>query len=351
MGEVASLVLQQLFVCIILTGRVGQELKTSLERVVFAKHGAWRLGSRHGQENYFVQWCVRCRWDVMDYDNMAIDADLHFLWSTVVRQTAVMVFQREWDAIVTDDITHQDIASRVLPNHCQSENFGGRRSYFNQHREFPCLDCFTEKRALETITQELELLLRDHADRFVPWREMEMEDDEMPHHHHGQEPDSNSAWRVYGLKAFGNKMPLNSSFAPCTSALVESVPGLSLAGFSILKPGAHLRPHQELPGTTCIRSHLCLHLPPSGGCVIRVDKYARTWARGEWLLFDGTAEHEVFHHGDTERAVLLLDFDPRWGVRNAQGNSESECYTLPMGELPHWLQREFARQQPTQKSE
>ena len=47
-----------------------------------------------------------------------------------------------------------------------------------------------------------------------------------------------TGWSTFGLYAFGQKQAENCALCPRTTALVESIPGMSMAGFSRLAPGA-----------------------------------------------------------------------------------------------------------------
>jgi beta-hydroxylase len=125
---------------------------------------------------------------------------------------------------------------------------------------------------------------------FMAWHEREL-------YHKG--------WDVFGLWSFGTRLHENCDACPITTRTVEQVPGLTTAGFSILQPGTHIRPHEGYTGEV-LRCHLGLVVPP--GCEMRVGTETRTWEEGECLVFDDTIEHEVWHRGETPRAVLLLDF-------------------------------------------
>ena len=112
-------------------------------------------------------------------------------------------------------------------------------------------------------------------------------------------------WDVFGLYAFGVKLRSNCLRCPETTRLVEGIPGLRTAGFSILQPGTHIRPHVGYTNAV-LRCHLGLVVPD--GCAMRVGADVRTWREGGCLIFDDTTEHEVWHRGTTPRAILLLDF-------------------------------------------
>jgi beta-hydroxylase len=122
-------------------------------------------------------------------------------------------------------------------------------------------------------------------------------------------------WDVYGLFAFGSRPLANCERCPETTRLVEAIPGMMTAGFSILQPNTHIRPHVGYLDSV-LRCHLGLLTPT--GCAMRVGSEVRTWGEGECLIFDDTVEHEVWHKGESPRAVLLIDFaKPRTDARPA----------------------------------
>ena len=79
-------------------------------------------------------------------------------------------------------------------------------------------------------------------------------------------------WRTFILYGFGEKSEKNCRFAPRTSELLEQVPHLQTAWFSILEPGYHITPHR---GVTkgILRCHLGLIVPDRReNCWMRVEE-------------------------------------------------------------------------------
>ena len=74
--------------------------------------------------------------------------------------------------------------------------------------------------------------------------------------------------------------------------------------YSVMQPGVHVWPHCG-PTNCRIRAHLGLVIPE--GPRIRVADDSRTWSLGEWIVFDDSFEHEVWHDGPSFRLVLILD--------------------------------------------
>lgn len=120
-------------------------------------------------------------------------------------------------------------------------------------------------------------------------------------------------WKEFPLFGNGQKYEAQCARCPVTAKTMECVPAameLSMAGggetlFSTLKPGTHLRPHCGSTNTrlTC---HMGIVIP--SGCTIRCGEEWRGWKEGECIVFDDSWEHEVFHRGDSDRIVLLINF-------------------------------------------
>jgi beta-hydroxylase len=117
-----------------------------------------------------------------------------------------------------------------------------------------------------------------------------------------------SGWRTFGLYAFGQKQKRGCALCPQTARLVRRIPGMTMAGFSRLAPGAHITPHCGYEGYAgyVLRCHLGLNVPL--GCTLRVGDQTRGWEEGRCLVFDDSYEHEAWNRGDGVRTVLLIDF-------------------------------------------
>jgi len=114
-------------------------------------------------------------------------------------------------------------------------------------------------------------------------------------------------WKTYFLYGFGFKAEHNCARCPETTRLIEQVPGMTTAFFSILAPGKHIPAHRG-PYKGVLRYHLGLLVPePNEACRIRVDDEMHHWQEGKSLLFDDTYQHEVWNDTDGERVVLFMD--------------------------------------------
>jgi len=114
-------------------------------------------------------------------------------------------------------------------------------------------------------------------------------------------------WKTFFLYGFGFRSAPNCTRCPETAALVESIPGMQTAFFSILAPGKHIPDHRG-PYKGLLRYHLGLKIPdPPEQCRIDVGGEVRNWAEGASLLFDDTYLHEAWNDSDDVRVVLFVD--------------------------------------------
>jgi aspartyl/asparaginyl beta-hydroxylase (cupin superfamily) len=116
-------------------------------------------------------------------------------------------------------------------------------------------------------------------------------------------------WRTFILFGFGEKLEKNCRQAPVTTRLLEAVPNLQTAWFSILGPGYHIPAHRGV-SKGILRAHLGLIIPKEAEkCRMRVGDTINVWRPGEIFVFDDTYEHEVWNDTKEERVILLFDFD------------------------------------------
>ena len=115
-------------------------------------------------------------------------------------------------------------------------------------------------------------------------------------------------WRSFFLWGYGYRIEDNAARCPRTAALVERIPGLNSAFFSILAPGTRIPRHR---GVTkgLITCHLGLIVPRDGDARMRVHDRIVRWAEGETLVFDDTYSHEVWNDTAGTRVVLLIQFE------------------------------------------
>lgn len=149
----------------------------------------------------------------------------------------------------------------------------------------------------QTIRRELDAVL-EHRDQLPNFQDISKDQVSITR-------DDN--WKTYFLYGYGYKSEGNAARCPETTRLVEQVPGMLTAFFSILSPGKHIPAHRG-PYKGVLRYHLGLLVPePRDRCRIRVGQDIRHWEEGKGLLFDDTHDHEVWNDTDGTRVVLFMD--------------------------------------------
>ncbi|WP_088891087.1 aspartyl/asparaginyl beta-hydroxylase domain-containing protein [Leptolyngbya ohadii] len=114
-------------------------------------------------------------------------------------------------------------------------------------------------------------------------------------------------WKTYFFFAFGYRSQKNCDRCPETARILQQIPGLKVAFFSILAPGKHIPEHRG-KHKGIIRCHLALKVPePKENCYIRVADQIAYWQEGKTLFFDDTYPHEVWNDTNDYRVVLFLD--------------------------------------------
>ncbi len=146
-------------------------------------------------------------------------------------------------------------------------------------------------------------MMRDELDRLRGGFELPALVEVIP----GEQYVADKRWRMFIFRYFGRSIAENCALCPRTAALLEQVPGLISANFSVLQPGARLAAHHGLFAGV-LRYHLGLIVPERADhCALRVDGEIRHWQEGASLLFDDTRRHEAWNATDQDRVILLLD--------------------------------------------
>ncbi len=118
--------------------------------------------------------------------------------------------------------------------------------------------------------------------------------------------DPDKAWKVYPLNIMGVKPEAFCARCPRTTALLDRIPGLFEAFFSILEAGKSIPAHDG-PYRGYLRYHLGLVVPEKNPPSIRLKDQIYTWREGESVLFDDSWNHEVYNQCDEDRVILIVD--------------------------------------------
>lgn len=131
----------------------------------------------------------------------------------------------------------------------------------------------------------------------------------------GDELNKESKWKLSMILAYGEPIEeLKGSF-PLTLSILEGLPEVQNAAFSLLKGGGSIPPHC---GSTAsiLRYHLALIVPGEGKlCRLTVNGGDIPWGEGKGILFDDTFEHSARNGAEEDRVVLIVDiFRPNLGL-------------------------------------
>lgn len=150
-------------------------------------------------------------------------------------------------------------------------------------------------------------LIRRELDGIMQWKEA------LPAFHEIASAVSSisadQSWKTFLLCGYGFASEAAIRRCPETWRLLQKVPGLKSAMFSIFEPGKHLAPHRG-PYNGVLRFHLGLIVPDRADEVgIRIADEVHRWREGEALIFDDAYAHEAWNHSDQVRVVLFVDFE------------------------------------------
>ena len=147
-----------------------------------------------------------------------------------------------------------------------------------------------------TIRAEAEHLLRDRMS--VPSiREVSPDHDKIA---------LDDKWRSFFLWGYGLRIEENCAQCPQTARILENIPGLLTAFYSIMLAGAHV-PRHTGPTKAIITAHLGLIIPlKRDRCHMQVGENNVVWEQGRIVIFDDMFPHEVWNDTDEDRIILLL---------------------------------------------
>jgi len=115
-------------------------------------------------------------------------------------------------------------------------------------------------------------------------------------------------WSKFYLMWYGTTHISAMRLCPQTVALLNQVPGIQGAMFSILPPGSELSLHSD-PMASSLRYHLGLSTPNSADCFINVDGIECSWQDGKDFVFDETYPHYAKNNTKVSRLILMCDVE------------------------------------------
>lgn len=125
----------------------------------------------------------------------------------------------------------------------------------------------------------------------------------------GADFGADGSWDAFVLCHNGGRVVANVTRFPRTAAVVEAIPGLRAAMFSVLAPGSSIPPHRGA-NNGVLRAHLGVVVPgPTGAGVLEVGSCRVSWEEGRAFAFDDSFVHAARNEADDERVVLMIEVD------------------------------------------
>jgi tetratricopeptide (TPR) repeat protein len=230
-------------------------------------------------------------------------------------------FEQEFEAYLLASLADTGLKGSATErfNHALELLLGRRQIYFQQPKYFFFPELahvqFFERRlfpwaeALEQKTHAIRAELRDALNSGTGFEPYVMPESDRPTFN-PRGLLNNTDWSAYYLIRNGVEVAENAARCPNTMAALREVPMCQMRGrtpsvlFSLLRPGAHIKPHHGFTNVRLI-CHLPLLVP--GKCGFRVGNETRPWQEGQLTIFDDSIEHEAWNSSDQLRVVLLFD--------------------------------------------
>lgn len=128
-------------------------------------------------------------------------------------------------------------------------------------------------------------------------------------------------WRAFFIKGYGYRMESNARRAPITAELLDQIPGLVTANFSVLEAGGHIPRHWGMT-KGMLTYHLALKSPAARDrCRMTLEEgdniHVLHWDEGQSFIFDDMFNHEVWNETDEDRFILLIQIKRPCGWRGS----------------------------------
>jgi beta-hydroxylase len=113
-------------------------------------------------------------------------------------------------------------------------------------------------------------------------------------------------WRSFFLWGYGIRSDRNCARCPETARVLERIPGLVTAMYSLMLPGAHV-PRHTGPTKAIVTAHMGLIVPRDRDqCRMAIGDHEVVWQGGRVAIFDDMFPHEVWNDTEDRRVILLL---------------------------------------------
>ncbi len=146
------------------------------------------------------------------------------------------------------------------------------------------------------IRDEAQALLRDHTS--IPSvRELSSDHEKIA---------VDDKWRSFFFWGYGLRAEANCVRCPETARVLEQIPGLLSALYSVTLAGARI-PRHTGPTKAIITAHIGLIIPRRReDCRMQIGDHEVVWEEGRVVVFDDMYPHEVWNNTEEDRVILML---------------------------------------------
>lgn len=125
-------------------------------------------------------------------------------------------------------------------------------------------------------------------------------------HPHYVKSKSEKPWKTFEFVFFGIKNLDSCKKCPKTFELLQQIPDLVTAQFSVLEPNTIIETHKGYTRMV-LRNHLGLKVPSKDLCKLKIEDEEHSWEEGRVVTFDDSKEHSAWNLSDETRMVLMID--------------------------------------------
>ena len=115
------------------------------------------------------------------------------------------------------------------------------------------------------------------------------------------------------MRVAGRDIPEHFERLPVLANLIQDMPNVKTAFYSILDAGQRLREHRGY-FKGILRYHLGMMVPEPERCALTCGDEVYHWQEGEGILFDDMFIHGAANEGTRPRVVLFIDVETQVAV-------------------------------------
>lgn len=172
--------------------------------------------------------------------------------------------------------------------------------YLDKNKYFPEHKIFEDPKVWKKIREELDNVLEDEKNISF------MDKYDKGQSYLTKDNDNKKGWKVFFLKTMNKDFKENQLKCPYTSSLINSIPNINTAFFSILDEKKQIPIHTGYYKGV-LRYHLGMIVPEPEKTYILVHNKKYNWKEGDGVVFDDMFPHQVYNHSNKRRVVLFID--------------------------------------------